>query len=253
MLTFSLNSGSNGNSIYVEAGGVRLLFDAGLSGRRSAERMREHGRDIRKVDALIISHDHADHVGCAGVLQRLFHFPMYITEPTYRAARNAIGKVSDVRHFAAGETLHFKDVAVHTIRTPHDAVDGVVFVVEHAGKRLGIFTDLGHGFLELRAALETVDAVYLESNYDPHMLETGPYHRDLKQRIRGGSGHISNEEAGGLAAGHGGRLQWMALAHLSAENNHPDIAMQTARRLVRETLPLHLASRERSSGQMVIS
>lgn len=226
---------------------MRLLFDAGLSGRRSADRMRIHNRDIKKVDALIISHDHADHVGCAGVLQRLFRFPLYITEPTYRASKQAIGHVYDLRHFVSGETLHFKDVKVHTIRTPHDAVDGVAFVVEHAGKRLGIFTDLGHTFLELRAALETVDAAYVESNYDPHLLETGPYHRDLKQRIRGGSGHISNDEAGGLVAGHGGRMQWMALAHLSAENNHPDVAMRTARRIIGERMPIHLASREEAS------
>ena len=201
MITFSLQSGSNGNSIYVEADGVRLLFDAGISGKQARGRMAVHGRDIRAVDALLISHDHNDHTRCAGVYQRLFGLPIYATEPTFHAVNGQFGQVRDVRHFVAGQRLRFGDVTVHTFPTPHDATDGVAFVVEHAGKRLGIMTDLGHPFEALRDMLADVDAAYLESNFDPVMLEEGPYPPHLKQRIRGAGGHLSNEEAAEFAGG----------------------------------------------------
>lgn len=252
MNTFSLQSGSNGNCIYVEAGQTRLLFDAGISGRRARDRMAEHGRDIRKVDALILSHDHGDHVGCAGVLHRLFGFPIYVTEPTWRASKAMIGKTHDVRHFVSGQTLTFGDVRVHTIRTPHDAVDGVVFIVEHAGVRLGIFTDLGHPFADLCSAIGAVHGAYVESNYDPDLLETGPYTRELKQRIRGGKGHLSNEESVSLVRSHGLFIRWIAIAHLSAENNRPDLALGVHRRAYGDALPVHLAGRSGVSHLMTL-
>ncbi|MGE3181824.1 MAG: MBL fold metallo-hydrolase [Phycisphaerae bacterium] len=244
MLTFSLQTGSNGNAVYVEADGKRLLFDAGISGRQAKLRMAAHGRCMHQLDALIISHDHSDHVKHAGVFQRLFRVPIYCTEPTFQACRWRIGKVSHVNHFVAGQTLEFgPTVRVHTISTPHDAVDGVCFVVESSAGRLGIFSDLGHPFLQLRAALESVDAAYLESNYDPQMLADGPYPQATKDRIRGDGGHISNHEAAGLLAGLGKRLQWAALVHLSNDNNHPDVALKTHRDLLGDDYPLLISTR----------
>jgi phosphoribosyl 1,2-cyclic phosphodiesterase len=243
VITFSLQSGSNGNSIYVEADGVRLLFDAGISGRRAKLRMAGYQRDIRQVDALLLSHDHADHVRCAGIYQRLFGMPIYITARTYRAARWQLGKVRDLRHFDAGEPLSFGPVTVHTYPTPHDAADGVVFVVECGGKRLGIFTDLGHPFERLAGLLESVDAAYLESNYDPLMLEKGPYPLLLKERIRGFGGHLSNEESAGLVRLCGRRHKWIALAHLSEQNNHPDLALETHRGVLGSADGLTVAGR----------
>jgi phosphoribosyl 1,2-cyclic phosphodiesterase len=241
--TFSLQSGSNGNSIYVEADGVRLLFDAGISGRQARLRMESHGRDIRAVDALLITHDHTDHVRCAGIYQRLFDLPIYMTEITHRAAAWQLGKAGDIRHFHAGESLSFGPVTVHTHSTAHDAADGVTFIVQCGGKRLGIFTDLGHPFDGLAEQLESVDAAYLESNYDPLMLEEGPYPPDLKHRIRGPGGHLSNEESAGLARLCAGRHQWIALAHLSEQNNHPDVALQTYRAILGARQPLTIAGR----------
>ncbi len=252
MFTFSLQSGSSGNSIYVEAGGVRLLFDAGISGKQARGRMAVHNRDIREVDALILSHDHADHSRCAGVYQRLFGFPIYTTEPTFRACNRQFGKVRDVRHFVAGERIQFKSVTVHTFPTPHDATDGVVFVVEHDGKRLGIMTDLGHPFEELRELLASVDAAYLESNFDPVMLEEGPYPGYLKERIRGAGGHISNEEAAELLAACRRDHAWIALSHLSEHNNHPNVAMKTHRAVLGEQRQLFVASRYEVSPVMQV-
>jgi phosphoribosyl 1,2-cyclic phosphodiesterase len=244
MVTFSLQSGSNGNCIYVEAGDVRLLFDAGLSGRQAALRMAQYGRKVRDCDALIISHDHADHVRCAGIFQRKFGLPIYITEPTFQQSRSVLGRVSDVQRFVAGDHLEFRDVTVHTIRAPHDAVDTVCFVVEHERRRLGIFTDLGHPFRALQSALGHVHAAYLESNYDPEMLRKGPYPEWLKRRIAGAGGHLSNIEAAALIKRCSGKhLRWAAIAHLSEENNHPDLALATHREEIGDLLPLHVAPR----------
>ncbi len=244
MITFSLQSGSNGNSIYVEAGDVRLLFDAGISGRQAALRMASRERDIRDCDALIISHDHSDHTRSAGIFHRKFGLPVYITEPTYRVVDAFLGPIGDVRPFRAGEALHFQDVTVHTFSSPHDGVDPVCFVVEHDSKRLGIFTDLGHPFSSLRSALEDVDAAYLESNYDPELLHAGPYPEWLKARIAGAGGHLSNLEAAELL-GHcsARKLQWAAIAHLSEENNRPAVALAAHRRRLGSTFPLRLAPR----------
>ena len=252
MLTFSLNSGSNGNAIYVEAGNVRLLFDAGISGKQAAGRMRVHGRDIRDAHAIIISHDHADHVRCCGIYQRKFGLPIYMTRSTHHATYCNLGPLNDVRYFKAGERLCFDGVTVHTIPTPHDAADGVAFIVEHDGKRLGIMTDLGHPFPELVRRLPALDACYLESNYDPHMLEAGPYPLPLKQRIRGGAGHLSNVQAAELIHTAGKRLKWAAIAHLSEENNEPDLALATHRKHVGRTFPLFLASRYEVSEVMEV-
>jgi len=252
MITFSLNSGSNGNAIYFEAGDVRLVFDGGISGKQAAGRMRVHGRDISEIDAVIISHDHADHIRCAGIYQRKFGLPIYMTRPTQGATYCNLGPLGDVRHFKAGEPLHFNGVTVHTISTPHDAADGVAFVVEHDGKRLGILTDLGHPFAALVRRLPTLDACYLESNYDPEMLESGPYPWHLQERIRGGAGHLSNEQAAELIRTAGRKLKWAAIAHLSEQNNEPQLALDTHRRRVGRTFPLYHASRYAVSEVMEV-
>lgn len=244
MQTFSLQSGSNGNSIYVEAGETRLLFDAGISGDQAENRMKKHHRRIRDVQALIISHDHWDHTRGAGVFHRKFGIPVYMTERVYRALRDKIGKLKEVRRFLPGEKLCFGDVAVQTIPTPHDGIDSVCFMVEHTGRRLGILTDLGCPFLGLAEALEQVDAAYLESNYDPEMLRNGPYSDQLKRRIMGGRGHISNEEAAELAARCiGRRMKWLAAAHLSEQNNRPQLALEATQRRVGKMLDVQVASR----------
>lgn len=250
MITFSLNSGSNGNAIYVEAGDVRLLFDAGISGKQAEGRMRVHKRDIRDVQAVILSHDHADHVRCAGIFQRKFGLPIYMTRPTRQAITCNLGPMKDVREFRAGEPLRFNGVTVHTIPTPHDAADGCAFVIEHEGKRLGIMTDLGHPFAELVNQIATLDACYLESNYDPDMLANGPYPYHLQQRIRGPKGHLSNFEAAELIRPTARRLRWAAIAHLSQENNDPHLAIETHRKHIGRLFPLRLASRYEVSEVM---
>jgi phosphoribosyl 1,2-cyclic phosphodiesterase len=251
MLTISLQSGSNGNCIYVEAGGVRLLFDAGISGRQAQKRLASHGRDIRAVDALLVSHDHADHARCMGIYQRKFGLPVYVTSKTLRAAgaKYPLGQIDDVRRFRAGSVLRFGSLAVETVPTPHDGVDGVAFVVDDGRRRLGILTDLGHVFPELAEVVHSLDAVFIESNHDPEMLARGPYPPFLKRRIRGPGGHISNAEAAQLlCARTRKRMQWACLAHLSEENNEPRLAVETHREILGNGLRIHMAGRYEATG-----
>jgi len=256
MKAISLQSGSSGNCIYVETGGKKLLFDAGITGTQTEERLAAHGRDVRAVDAVIISHDHSDHIRHAGVLQRKYGLPVYVTPATFAAAsaRCALGKMKDVRHFRSHDKLQFGGVLVHAIPTPHDGVDGSAFVIEACGKRLGIMTDLGHVFKDLVRLVASLDAVFLESNYDPDMLARGPYPAYLKQRIKGPRGHISNQEAAQvlLCASGENRLQWACLAHLSEQNNHPDVALRTHREVMSEKLTLYVADRYRASGVLTV-
>ena len=246
MKVISLQSGSNGNCIYVEAGGSALVFDAGISGARARRRLARRRREISHADAVIISHDHRDHVRCSGIFQRKFGLPIHVTEPTLAAAREycRLGQLSDVRFFRAGETLRFDGACVETIPTPHDGADGVGFVVDDGRRRVGILTDLGHVFPGLADVIATLDAVVLESNYDADMLAYGPYPALVKDRIRGPGGHLSNVEAGELlAAAAGRRMQWACLAHLSQQNNEPRLALETWREILADGLPLHVAGR----------
>jgi len=267
MICFSLNSGSNGNCIYVEADGVRLLFDAGISGKRTAERLASRGRDPGGVDAVIISHDHHDHVRCAGILSRKFGLPVYMTADAHAAgSRYDLGPIADLRLFEPGADLAFGPVTVQTVPTPHDAAGAVAFVVAAGGRRLGILTDLGHVFAGLGDLLGGLDAAFLESNYDPDMLASGPYPTYLKRRIAGAGGHLSNVEAAELVASAGGpptrfnalgtpcdgRLQWVALSHLSEINNTPRVAVRTHRRIAGRARPVHVAGRYGVGGLLEI-
>ena len=235
MRMIALQSGSNGNAVYVEAEGVRLLFDAGISGAAAQQRLAALGRDIRQVDALLISHDHADHVRAAGVYQRKFGLPLHATARTLQAAaaRKSLGRLQQVFHFRPGDVLRFDKVAVETIPTPHDGVEGVAFVVDDGRHRLGILTDLGHVFAGLADVVASLDAMLLESNYDPQMLRQGSYPEFLKRRIAGPGGHISNVEAAELLArAIDRRARWVCLGHLSEENNRPELVLRTHRQLL---------------------
>lgn len=148
--------------------------------------------------------------------------------------------------------LLFRNLSVETIQTPHDAVDGVAFVVDDGSKRLGILTDLGHPFDRLVTVMKTLDAVIIESNYDPEMLTNGPYLDSLKQRIRGNGGHLSNIESAELLRGVSTRLKWACLAHLSGENNDPRLAVDTHREVLGKQLSLIVASRHDATDMLEV-
>jgi len=240
----SLQSGSKGNCFFVESGNVRLLFDAGLTGAQTKHRLASFGVDIETVQAVIISHVHNDHIRYAGVLQRQYQIPIWMTSETFNEVLviQKPGRVSEPHLFKGGETLQFGHVMVETIPTTHDVCGGVCFVVDNGTVRLGIMSDLGSRFFGLKETIATLDGVYLESNYDPEMLVNGPYPLELKQRIQGDHGHLSNLDAAELLL-KSNRLRWACLGHLSANNNCPTVALATHRKILGETLPLYIAPR----------
>lgn len=255
MEVIALQSGSSGNCIYVETARKRFLFDAGISGRQAEQRLAAHGKEIRDVDALVISHDHRDHAQCMGIYQRKFGIPIHITPDTLAVSRRKIrlGQLDEVHYFRSGTTIDFGDVRVETIRTPHDAADGVGFVVDDGVHRLGILTDLGHVFDELDEILPQLDAVFIESNHDLEMLAGSFYPESLKQRIRSPQGHISNRDSAELLYRTASpRLKWACLAHLSEESNTPELAIETHRHLLGGRFPIHCADRHASSEAMFV-
>jgi len=143
-------------------------------------------------------------------------------------------------------------VAIETIRTPHDASDGVAFIIDDGRARFGVLTDLGHVFPDLREAIRSLDAVLLESNYDPETLKHCGYTEDTKARIRGQGGHISNLEAARLIESAKLQLQWACLGHISQESNHPQLVLETHERILKGSLPLHIASRFEASEMMML-
>ena len=246
MTIIALQSGSNGNCIYVESKQTRLLFDAGISGAQAEKRLAAFGRDIRRVQAVIISHEHSDHISQAGVYQRKFGLPLYVTEPTLAKAkrRRRLGKLFDVRHFHRGQSICFDNMRVETIPTPHDGIDSTAFVIENKHHRVGILTDMGHVFTSLPDIIASLHAVLIESNYDSELLESGPYPPHLKQRIRSPKGHLSNlDSAQLLRQAETPKLTWACLSHLSEQNNTPALALRTHREQLPQRIELIAASR----------
>ena len=253
MLTCSLPSGSNGNCIYVETSDARLLFDAGISGRTAQHRLAQFDRDICDVDALFISHNHSDHVDSAGVYSRKFSLPVYITPGSWRLARKKLGTIENLQLFSPGQTLTINQTRIVTVPTAHDGVEGVAFIVQQDGKSLGIFTDLGHRFAGLDNWIAQLDALYLESNYDPDMLDQGDYPTWLKKRVSGSAGHLSNFEAAHLVRDCAENLQFLVLSHLSENNNVPELALTTAREVLGSEMNIALAHRNQASEMFVVS
>lgn len=224
----TLISGSSGNSVYAENPEGTLLIDAGGSKRAVEEGIEALGGDIDAVRELVISHDHTDHSGAAGPLSRKYGMKLVMTEGTFERCEHRLGKIGTRRTFVPGVAFPAGGFQVHTIATPHDGEEPAVIVLEHGGLRCGVFTDLGCVTDAIRRTVAKLDGLILESNYDPDMLKNGSYPEDLKERIRSSHGHISNIEAAELVRNHAGaNLRFVVLAHLSEENNTPEIAEKT--------------------------
>ena len=225
----SLRSGSSGNSTFVRTESASIAIDCGLNGRQFALALQSVGGSPSALDALLLTHEHTDHCSGLGVVLRRHHIPLYLTEKTYQAVKSDLGRVADslIHLIEPGKPFAVKETIITPFSTPHDAVDSIGFRIETDCGDIGIATDLGHFSETVRQSLTGCRVVHLESNYDPHMLETGSYPRFLKRRIAGPSGHLSNEEAA-LAASwlvrHGAEA--IVLSHLSQENNLPELALR---------------------------
>lgn len=220
IFTASLNSGSNGNCYYVGNKEDAVLVDAGISCREIEKRMKQIGLQMQRVKAIFISHEHTDHIKGLTTLANRYHLPVYITEPTAKAGTKLIRHLS--RTFIEHEPVQIGSLAVTAFSKHHDAVDPYSFIISSDGVSVGVFTDIGKPCDRLVHYFKQCQAAYLESNYDEAMLENGRYPLILKNRIRGGQGHLSNRQALDLFIKHRSpSLSHLFLSHLSKENNDP--------------------------------
>lgn len=231
-----LASGSSGNTCYVETDNTRVLIDAGLSCRETERRLVYVGVEPGSLDALVITHEHADHIKGAGPLARRFDLPLYINRKTFDRTQKALGNLPKPVIIQTGETIVIKNLVVETFTKCHDAVDPVGLVLSRLGgssasngARIGLITDLGRSTGLVEDRLKGCHALIMEFNYDEEMLDAGPYPLFLKRRIKGQEGHLSNQQAGDLlsAVSHD-NLGLVVLAHLSETNNDPGKAHQEA-------------------------
>lgn len=225
-----LASGSKGNAIYISGGGATLLIDVGLSGKEIQKRMALRGLDPESIDAIVITHEHTDHIRGAGILSRRFNLPIYINKKTYKAGEKTIGKAHALEFIDCGKDFFIGDMKIHPFSISHDAVDPSGFVIECMEMKIGVATDLGIANLVVREHLKNAHLLILESNHDPVMLiENDNYPWALKQRVKGRKGHLANEDTRDLLVElvHD-RLHHVILAHLSEENNTREKARASA-------------------------
>jgi phosphoribosyl 1,2-cyclic phosphodiesterase len=231
-----LASGSQGNACYIETKRTRILIDAGLSCREIVRRLDSVGVDPGGLNALLITHEHIDHIKGAGPLARRFNLPVYLNASTMRKSMRVLGGLSKPVTISTGQDITIRDLRIETFTKCHDAADPMGFVVSFNGMKLGLMTDLGRSTRVVEERLKRCQALIMEFNHDEEMLETGPYSLQLKRRIRGPDGHLSNRQAGELLSALSHRdLRCVVLAHLSEVNNTPEKAMREATRALAES------------------
>ncbi len=250
-----LASGSKGNAIYVSDDHTAILVDAGLSGIEIAKRMHSAGLEMESLKAVVVSHEHSDHVRGVGVMARRYDLPVYITSSTAAAASTQLGRIDNLLHFQIGRTFHIGDLAIHPFATSHDADDSSGFTIAQNGRKIGIATDLGIATGMVKEHLKACSLLVIEANHDPTMLTEGPYPWPLKQRIKSRQGHLSNQDSRDLLSEikHDG-LCHVILAHLSETNNTPEKALLAVQQALdeRDRFQLHVACQERCSDLVIL-
>ena len=251
-----LFSGSSGNAVYVGFDAGHLLVDAGMSCARVLEELKRVGVNPADLGGLVITHEHIDHIRGAGVLSRKLDLPIYATPGTWAAMEDKLGAVAEknIRTFQTEQDFFIGGINVQSFPTPHDAAESVGYCFTVDGKRFSVATDLGCVRDSWMNYVRGSDAVLLESNYDPDMLKAGSYPYELKRRIMGRHGHLSNDDAGEVAAElarHGAKQ--VILCHLSKENNYPELAMITVRAALEDAgiadrVQIAVAAREEPTG-----
>jgi phosphoribosyl 1,2-cyclic phosphodiesterase len=221
----SLNSGSNGNCYYIGNSNEAVLVDVGLSCRETEKRMKQLGLSMKTVKAIFISHEHGDHIKGVSVLAHKYSLPVYITNITATHGPRLISHLA--KTFTANEPITIGELLVTAFTKQHDAADPHSFIITYKQATVGVFTDIGIACQQVIRYFKQCHAIFLEANYDEDLLENGKYPLHLKNRIRGGEGHLSNRQALELFVEH--RPPFMThvlLSHLSKENNTPQLAKE---------------------------
>ncbi|WP_161878298.1 MBL fold metallo-hydrolase [Alkalibacterium sp. MB6] len=225
-----LASGSTGNITYVESDQVKLLVDCGFSGKKAIELLSKIDRKPEDLDAILVTHEHSDHIKGVGILARKYGLDVYANEKTWQAMEPKLGKLKTEQkvHFSKEKTLTLGDIDISSFGVSHDAIDPQFYTFQKNNKRFVMLTDTGYVSDRMRGYVKDAEAYLFESNHDLSMLRMGRYPWSLKQRILGDKGHLSNED-GALALAEiiGDKTKRVYLGHLSKENNVKEIARST--------------------------
>lgn len=226
----SLRSGSRGNASLVSGGNTKLLVDCGVSGKSVTSALADVDVYPEDISAIAVTHEHIDHIAGIGVMMRRYHIPVWANAATWTAMESQVGKIdkSLVNIFDNDSSFEIGEIGVRPFSIPHDAADPVGYSFMCGDEKVAVATDIGELKKDLFEAIRGSKTVLLESNHDVNMLEIGKYPPQLKRRIRGKLGHLSNDDAG-RAAEFLVRLgtERIILGHLSEENNYPELARQT--------------------------
>ncbi len=260
----SIASGSSGNCICVGSDNCHVLIDAGISGKRIEQGLNSIDLKTADMQGILITHEHIDHISGVGVLARKYGIPMYATEGTIDAVLNtkSVGKIDEslFQCITPGVDFTIGDLTIEPIHISHDAADPVAYKVKQEGKSAAVMTDLGTYDDNIIEKLKNLDVLLLEANHDVRMLQAGSYPYQLKRRILGDRGHLSNELSGQLLSEllHDD-FKAIFLGHLSKENNYPELAYETVRLEVTlgdnpykgEDFPIYVAKRDSVSEKIV--
>lgn len=232
-----LGSGSSGNSTLVAAGSTRVLVDAGFSGRELSKRLSARGTDPQDLAAILITHEHADHVRGAGVMARAHGTPVLMTAGTRRACQRLFRGTEEIREVRPGLAFAVGDLRIEPFATLHDAADPAAFTVvdRTTGARLGVATDFGRPTAHVKHVLRGCDALIIESNHDQLLLSNAGYPASVRSRIASSHGHLSNEAAAAFVKEvFSARLGIVVLVHLSERSNTPGLARATMEKSLRK-------------------
>lgn len=223
-----MGSGSKGNATFVEAAGSRILIDAGFSGVEIERRLAAIGVEVASLSAILVSHEHSDHIRGVQVLARRYQLPVLVSRATMAAAGRELSRIEQWLEIAPGCDLNFRDLDIHPFALSHDAAEPLGFVIRHRQLSLGYCTDSGKVSGLMRHRLSGCHGLVLECNHDPEMLKNGGYPPALQQRIRSQEGHLANHEAALFLIEliHDG-LEHVVLAHISETNNTHELALAT--------------------------
>ncbi|XOK61182.1 MBL fold metallo-hydrolase [Paenibacillus elgii] len=234
-----LGSGSTGNATVVATEEGKVLIDAGLSAKKIDQLLKERGMSASELDAIVVTHEHADHIKGLGAVARKYDLPVYANEKTWAELDRQIGEIAEEKRcvMKTGEMLEFGSLQVESYGISHDAAEPVGYCFYHEEEKLSVATDLGYMSSKVKEKIQDSDVLVLESNHDIEMLRMGRYPWNIKRRILSDVGHLSNEAAGiGLVDVMTAKTKRVYLAHLSRDHNLMDLARLTVNSMVEERL-----------------
>lgn len=259
----SIASGSSGNCIYVGSDEANILVDAGISGKKIENGLKELSVEPKSLDGILVTHEHIDHVAGLGVMARRYHLPLYMTEKTAQAVCNikSVGKIDHelFQVITPDRPFRIRDITIDATSIWHDAADPVCYTMESGGVRASIATDMGNYHEGIVEKLKGSDILFIEANHDINMLQVGPYPYYLKRRILSNRGHLSNERSGQLLCDiMTENTREVFLGHLSKDNNYSELAYETVKisllenGMVPEEFHMQVAKRDMVSGLAVV-